>query len=205
MSAHKLNTKKIYVLFVKRLFDFATSLILLVLLSPMILLLLLTVFLQFFANPFFVQERIGKGGRLFKIYKIRTFKTTEDYASVDRFGKLLRKLSLDELPQLGNILMGHMSFVGPRPLLVEYRDYYSDEQWRRHEVKPGLTGYAQVVVGNSPDWDLRMKYDQDYLGRISFWFDLMILLKTIGTLFKHNGRTDASVEIERFDQFVQRK
>jgi len=203
MSAHKLDTKKIYVLFVKRLFDFVGSMILLVILSPLILLLTLVVFVHFFANPFFVQNRIGKDGELFKIYKFRTFKIKEDFASVNLFGKLLRRLSLDELPQLGNILVGDMSFVGPRPLLVEYRDYYSEEEWHRHKVKPGLTGYAQVAVGNSPDWKERMKYDIAYLEKISFFFDLKILVKTICVLVNARRRDDANVEIERFDQFVR--
>jgi lipopolysaccharide/colanic/teichoic acid biosynthesis glycosyltransferase len=137
--------------------------------------------IQFFFvdHPFFIQDRPGRNGTIFKMLKFRTFKIDDDVSSVTWFGKFLRASSLDELPQLLNILRGEMSFVGPRPLLVEYLPLYSDNQRKRHNVKPGITGLAQVKGRNSISWNESLKLDVEYADNLSFTLDLKILLMTI--------------------------
>jgi len=183
--------------------DFSVSLLLTILLAPLMILLALINALVLGGTPFFKQPRLGKGGALFNIYKFRTFRMGDDYESVNKFGRFLRASSLDEIPQLINILLGHMSFVGPRPLLSEYKGHYTEKEWTRHEVKPGLTGLAQVSLGNSSDWVRRMDFDVEYLNKISFWFDLKVLILTILLPFK--ARNNSNVEIERFDEFSKRR
>ena len=133
------------------------------------------------APVFFLDERAGKGGQAFRLVKVRTMRVGEgsDAARLTRFGAFLRKTSLDELPELWNVLKGEMALVGPRPLPVRYLPRYSAEQRRRHEVLPGLTGWAQVHGRNALDWDEKYRYDVDYVDNRSFWLDMKILLMTV--------------------------
>ncbi len=124
---------------------------------------------------FFAQKRIGKEGRIFTLYKLRTMKNNE----ITSLGKFLRRWSIDELPQLWNVAKGEMSLVGPRPLLVEYREFYSDQQNRRHEVLPGVTGLSQISGRNRLDWDRRFELDVFYVDHHSFLLDMKIILKTL--------------------------
>jgi len=147
------------------------------------------------APVLFRQERPGLHGKLFYLYKFRTMRTPKlgepelasDSQRLTSFGNLLRKTSLDELPELWNILKGDMSFVGPRPLLVQYLSRYNSEQARRHEVRPGLTGWAQVNGRNAVSWKDRFVMDVWYVDHVSLWLDLQILVKTIGLVFSARG------------------
>ena len=154
----------------------------------------------------FAQERPGLGGKLFTLYKFRTMtdekgsdgKFLSDDERLTDFGRLLRSTSLDELPELFNILRGEMSLVGPRPLLVEYLKRYSPRQSRRHEVRPGLTGYAQVMGRNSLSWEERLERDVDYVEHITFLGDLKILFGTVKIVLKREGissKTSPTMEI----------
>jgi undecaprenyl phosphate N,N'-diacetylbacillosamine 1-phosphate transferase len=175
--------KKIF----KRMIDFSLSLFVLLILSPV--LILVTLFL-FFANkgkPFFVQKRPGKNERLFKIVKFKTMNDAKDKEGnllpdskrLTPIGRFVRKTSLDELPQLINILKGDMSLIGPRPLLIKYLPYYTEEEKVRHTVRPGITGLAQIHGRNSVGWDQRLAYDIEYVTNMSFKLDFFILYKTI--------------------------
>jgi lipopolysaccharide/colanic/teichoic acid biosynthesis glycosyltransferase len=179
----------------KRIFDlFATSLGLL-LLSPFILLTALVVRIFLGTPVLFRQKRPGYKGQPFFVYKFRTMADATDSAGnllpdserLTRPGRFLRALSLDELPQLFNILRGEMSVVGPRPLLMEYLPYYSAEQFRRHEAYPGLTGWAQINGRNAIDWPTRLAMDVWYVDHWSFWLDIKIILITIWKVLKREG------------------
>ena len=155
----------------------------------------------------FMQKRPGKDGKIFTLYKFRTMtdeidamgELLPDEVRLKKFGKFLRSTSLDELPELVNILKGEMSFVGPRPLLVEYLELYNEEQSRRHEVRPGLTGLAQVNGRNDTTWADRLRYDVEYVNNISFKNDLLIILKTIKLVFTRKGvSSSTSVTMEKF-------
>jgi undecaprenyl phosphate N,N'-diacetylbacillosamine 1-phosphate transferase len=166
----------IYKRIIKPVFDCCLAFILLSLLIPIILVLLFLLFLQNNGSPFFSQSRPGKHGKLFTIYKLKTMRDTRDDSGdllpdnlrMTPLGKIIRKLSLDELPQLWNILKGDMSFVGPRPLLPEYLPLYSKEQEKRHEVKPGITGWAQVNGRNAISWKQKFEYDLWYIKVLSW-------------------------------------
>lgn len=138
---------------------------------------------------FFVQRRAGKDGREFAIFKLRTMRpgTDDDASRLTRWGAFLRASSLDELPELVNVLRGEMTLVGPRPLPVEYLSRYTAEQNRRHEVLPGLTGWAQVNGRNALDWETKFRYDVEYVERRSFWFDLKILFLTVSVVLSARG------------------
>ena len=180
-----------YAKFIKRLLDFVLSFVALLALSPV--LLILTVFgaIKMKGNPFFTQKRPGKNEKIFKLIKFRTMTCEKDENGnllpdaqrLTRYGKLLRSTSLDELPELINILKGDMSIVGPRPLLVEYLPWYNQEEKRRHSVLPGLTGWAQVNGRNSVDWETRFKLDVEYVDNISLRKDLEILFLTVKKVF----------------------
>ena len=179
----------------KRLFDLACSFVLLVLLSPMMLLLAIGVKLDLGSPILFKQLRPGLYGRPFMLYKFRTMRgaaTGEAGVHTDEqrltgFGRWLRRTSLDELPELWNVLRGNMSLVGPRPLLMRYLPLYSAEQMRRHEVRPGLTGWAQVNGRNALGWDDKFKLDVWYVDHRSLLLDLKILAMTIGAVIKREG------------------
>lgn len=186
--------KKIF----KRMLDIILSLTTIIILFPIFFLISILV-LIFLGKPvFFKQSRIGKNEEKFNMYKFRTMtnKTDKkgellpDEKRLTKFGKFLRKTSLDELPEFFNILTGKMSFIGPRPLLVEYLDYYTEEEHHRHDVRPGLTGLAQVNGRNLLSWDERFKKDIEYVNNITFVGDVKIIIKTIKTVLKHEGITD---------------
>ena len=172
----------------KHFIDKVFALVALIVLSPLILLIGIILFLDLKAWPIFVQKRPGFQQKIFSIYKFKTMRdiTDEkgallpDFDRVTPLGKVIRKLSLDELPQLINVLKGQMSFVGPRPLLPEYLPLYTEEQNKRHRVKPGITGWAQVNGRNALSWQEKFKLDVYYVENQSFVFDLKILIKTAG-------------------------
>ena len=178
--------------FSKRLFDIVAALIGLIILSPVILLTAILVRIFFGTPILFRQQRPGYKGCPFLICKFRTMTNRlsadgnllPDSKRLTPFGHFLRSLSLDELPELFNILRGEMSFVGPRPLLMQYLPLYSPEQARRHDVVPGLTGWAQVNGRNAIDWPTRFKLDVWYVDHWSFWLDIQIILMTVGKVFK---------------------
>ncbi|MEM7112987.1 MAG: sugar transferase [Chloroflexota bacterium] len=179
----------------KKLFDFGAALFLTFTLSPIFLLVMVAVWLAFGSSVFFRQERPGKNGRLFTIFKFRTMtdardaegKLLPDAQRVTRFGKFLRATSLDELPELFNILRGEMSLVGPRPLLPEYLDLYTPEQQRRHLVKPGLTGWAQINGRNAISWEKRFNLDVWYVQNLSWQLDVKILFLTVWRVLRREG------------------
>lgn len=180
----------------KRFFDILISLILLVLLSPLLLIVSLIVHIKLGWPVLFKQQRPGLNCKLFTMYKFRTMisKTHDEHGNqlpddkrLTSFGLWLRTTSLDELPELFNVLKGDMSFVGPRPLMVKYLDRYTAEQNRRHEVKPGITGWAQVNGRNNMTWEEKFNYDVWYVDNQSFRLDLKIIVKTIGQVFKRSG------------------
>ena len=191
--------------FSKRLFDIIAALIGLGILSPFILLTAILVCIFLGTPILFSQQRPGYKGRPFFIYKFRTMtdrlgadgNLLPDSERLTPFGRFLRSLSLDELPELFNILRGEMSFVGPRPLLIQYLPLYSPEQARRHDVVPGLTGWAQVNGRNAIDWPTRFKLDVWYVDHWSFWLDIQIILMTVRKVFKPtdvNQEGQATVE-----------
>lgn len=189
-----------YAKYFKRLIDFFFSLFGLILLSPLMVVLTVTGAIVMKGNPFFIQKRPGKkdkngNEKIFSLIKFRTMTNAKDNNGnllpsserLNRYGSLLRKLSLDELPELWNILKGDMSLIGPRPLLVKYLPLYSEEQRHRHDVRPGLTGYAQIKGRNALSWEEKFELDNEYVNNISFVFDLSIFFKTIITVFKRQN------------------
>lgn len=197
----------LYCRYGKRCLDFALALAALLLLWPVLLILTLTGAVALGGNPFFVQQRPGRGEEIFSLIKFRTMNNRKDkYGGLlpdeDRltpYGKLLRATSLDELPELINILKGELSFVGPRPLLVEYLPLYSPTQRKRHSVPPGLTGYAQVNGRNALSWEKRFALDVWYTEHVSMLLDVQILLRTVGCVFSRKGiSSDTSATMEPF-------
>ena len=181
--------------FSKRIFDFLVSLLALVILSPVLVVLSLLVILFLGLPVIFSQARPGLNGKIFRLYKFRTMRTLRDASGnllpdeqrLTRFGRFLRSSSLDELPELFNVLKGQMSLVGPRPLLVQYLDRYTPEQARRHHVLPGITGWAQVNGRNALSWEEKFALDVWYVDHRTFWLDIKILLMTLGKIFKREG------------------
>ncbi|MEO2190211.1 sugar transferase [[Clostridium] innocuum] len=181
-----------YRLFFKRFLDFTLSLIAIILLSPIYLIVAILVRVKLGSPVIFKQERPGKDEKIFKMYKFRsmTSETDEegnllpDEVRLTPFGKKLRATSLDEIPELFNILKGDMSIVGPRPLLVEYLPYYKNEEKHRHDVRPGLTGWAQINGRNATSWEERFRKDLQYVEKMTLTFDLKIILKTIKKVVK---------------------
>ena len=181
--------------FVKRVFDIVISVCSLVILSPVLLIVAILVRTKLGSPVLFSQERPGFKGKIFRLYKFRSMTDKRDESGqllpdgerLTSFGKSLRSASLDELPELWNILKGNMSLVGPRPLLVQYLPLYSAEQMRRHDVRPGLTGYAQVNGRNAVSWQDKFAMDCWYVDNISFWLDLKILCSTVVMVFKRSG------------------
>ncbi|MEA1953173.1 MAG: undecaprenyl phosphate N,N'-diacetylbacillosamine 1-phosphate transferase [Campylobacterota bacterium] len=171
---------------IKRLFDITLALILIILFSPFYIIVSILILTKMGSPIFFRQKRPGKDENIFGIYKFRTMTNDKDKDGVllpdeqrlKGLGKTIRSLSLDELPQIFNVLKGEMSFVGPRPLLIEYLELYNDEQKRRHDVKPGITGWAQVNGRNAISWEQKFEYDVWYVDNQSFWLDIKILWMT---------------------------
>lgn len=188
----------LYRKFGKRLFDVLFSASLLIVLSPVILIIALIVYAKMGRPILFSQERPGLNEKIFTLYKFRTMtnaygpdgKLLPDSSRLSRFGKILRSTSLDELPELWNILKGDMSFVGPRPLLVQYLSLYSDEQRHRHDVRPGLTGLAMIHGRNNLNWNDKFAYDLQYVEQQSFLLDMKILLWTVVITLKREGITE---------------
>ena len=181
--------------FLKRLIDFTLSLLAVIFLSPLLLLLMIVGFIEMSGNPFFTQQRPGKNEKIFKLIKFRTMNNKKDKfgnllpdeVRLTKYGKFLRSTSLDELPELFNILKGDMSIVGPRPLLVKYLPYYNAEEKHRHDAVPGLTGLAQVSGRNALSWEDKFALDLKYVSNITFCGDIKIILQTVGKVFKREG------------------
>ena len=181
-----------YRVFYKRVIDITVAIISLIITSP--LFIIVVIFLMIFHknNPFFIQTRPGKNAKLFKLIKFKTMtdkkdehgKLLPDEKRITKMGQFIRKISLDELPQLINVIKGDMSLVGPRPLLPEYLPLYNDFQIRRHEVKPGITGWAQVNGRNAISWQQKFEYDVWYVNHISFGLDMKILFLTVLKVLK---------------------
>lgn len=182
----------------KRLFDIVTGLLLMCVFSPIMLGVAIVVRVKLGSPILFKQERVGCHERNFTLYKFRTMTNQKDEFGNDlpdsvrltKIGLLLRRLSMDELPQLLNVVKGDMSLVGPRPLLVRYLPYYTPEERKRHSVRPGITGYAQVEGRNQLEWSSRLKLDVTYVENLSFLLDLKIIVKTISKTLKREGIAD---------------
>ncbi|WP_288883511.1 sugar transferase [Pedobacter panaciterrae] len=196
-----------YTHFLKRFFDLLTAILGLLMLSPVFLLVALFLMIANNGKPFFFQSRPGRAGRIFKIVKFKTMNDKRDAAGnllsdakrLTPVGAFVRKTSLDEIPQLLNVIKGEMSLIGPRPLLPEYLPLYSKEQNRRHEVRPGITGWAQINGRNAIGWAQKFELDVWYVDNLSFWLDLKIILLTIKKVIVKEGiSSDTSVTMEKF-------
>lgn len=196
-----------YVNLIKPLLDRFGALFLLILFSPIIFLTGLMIAIRMGHPVYFTQRRPGLHGKIFTIYKFRTMtderdsdgNLLSDAKRLKGIGQLVRNLSLDELPQLINVLKGEMSFIGPRPLLPEYLPLYTPEQARRHNVKPGITGWAQINGRNAISWEEKFRYDVEYVNTISFWIDLKIFFLTLFKVFNKEGISqNGEVTMEKF-------
>lgn len=195
-----------YKKFFKRFFDIILSLIAIIILSPVYLIISVLVLIFMGWPILFKQPRPGKNEKIFNMYKFRTMTNKKDKDGnllpddqrLPKFGKFLRKTSLDELPEMFCILTGTMSFIGPRPLLVEYLPYYTKEEHHRHDVRPGLTGLAQANGRNLVNWDDRFKLDLEYVNNVSLKMDLSVIIKTISIVLKSEGITDGKTETMTF-------
>ena len=196
-----------YRCFFKRFVDFLLSLIAIILLSPVFLVVALLVRTKLGSPILFCQERPGKDEKIFMMYKFRSMSDERDEngqlmpdeVRLTSFGKKLRSTSLDELPELFNILKGDMSIVGPRPLLVKYLPLYSAEQRKRHDVRPGLTGWAQANGRNAISWEEKFKYDVEYTEKYSFFMDLKIIFMTVRSVLRHEGiSSESAATMEEF-------
>ena len=201
-----------YAKFWKRFFDFTLSLLALIVLSPVLLILTIVGAIAMRGNPFFVQPRPGRKGKdgkekIFKLIKFRSMSNKKDKDGnllpdaerLNGYGRFLRKTSLDELGELVNIVKGDMAIVGPRPLLVEYLPLYNEYQSRRHEVRPGLTGLAQVNGRNAVSWEIRFEYDVKYVDDITLVGDMKIIFRTVIKVLKHDGiSSGTSATMEAF-------
>lgn len=193
--------------FLKHIIDFFLALIVLIITSPLILCIILLLSFANKGKPFFIQKRPGKNGKIFNIIKFKTMTDEKDVhgnllpddVRLTGIGKFVRKTSLDELPQLINVLKGDMSIIGPRPLLPSYLDLYNEFQRKRNDVKPGITGWAQVNGRNAISWPVKFEHDVWYVENLSFLLDLKILLLTIIKVFRSEGITqDGHVSSEEF-------
>jgi undecaprenyl phosphate N,N'-diacetylbacillosamine 1-phosphate transferase len=178
---------RMYSLFIKRLIDILVSLIILTLTLPVFLLLTILLVIQYKGSPFFLQLRPGKNEKLFRVIKFRTMNDAKDATGnllsdgerLTSVGKMIRKISFDEIPQLINVIIGDMSLIGPRPLLIRYLPYYNDEERKRHTVRPGISGLAQVNGRNTVSWNERLAFDIAYVENLCFKLDLEIFFKTV--------------------------
>lgn len=201
------HKKGFYEKYIKRPQDFLLALLALILLSPVLAVTALLVRTKLGSPVIFTQERPGLDGKVFKLYKFRSMtderdadgKLLPDEVRLTNFGKKLRSTSLDELPELINILKGDMSVVGPRPLLVQYLSRYNEHQARRHEVRPGFTGLAQVNGRNTISWEEKFDWDVKYVDHVTFLGDWKIIFKTVKTVLKRDGiSSESSVTMEEF-------
>ena len=193
--------------YIKRILDIISSLLAIIILSPILGMLTVIGAFEMKGNPFFTQERPGKVEKIFKLVKFRTMTNAKDKDGnllsdaerLTKYGKFLRNTSLDELPELFNILKGDMSVIGPRPLLVKYLPRYNQHQHRRHEVKPGLSGWAQVNGRNAISWEDKFNYDVEYVDNYSIVMDIKILFMTILNVLKREGiSSETSATMEEF-------
>jgi lipopolysaccharide/colanic/teichoic acid biosynthesis glycosyltransferase len=204
---------KKFQLFVKRAFDLVVSCLLVVVLVAIPVLIVVPILIKLTSKgpAVFTQERVGKDGKIFKIYKFRTMRIPEDSLDKDgnmlepkqritKIGRILRKTSIDELAQLFNIINGTMSFVGPRPTLPYQVERYNDEQKHRHDMRPGITGLAQVSGRNNLSWTEKIEYDLKYINNFSIWFDIKILFKTVAVVFKKEG-----IEFKKYDTITAKE
>ncbi len=194
--------------YLKRLFDITASLALILVLAPLFLVLSLLIWFGIGRPIIFKQERLGYQGKPFNLYKFRTMSVEQDAAGnllpdeerMTKLGKFLRSTSLDELPELLNVLLGDMSAIGPRPLLPEYKDLYTDEQWRRHEVPPGMAGPVLISGRNTLSWEEKFHQDVWYVDNWSLWLDVKILFKTVISVLKREGtNAEGHITMPRFE------
>lgn len=191
-----------YKKYIKRILDIILSLIAIIITLPIFLIVGILILIFIGQPAIFRQKRPGKNEKIFTMYKFRTMTNKKDEDGnllpdelrLTKLGKFLRKTSLDEIPEFINILKGDMSFVGPRPLLVEYLPYYTEEEHHRHDVRPGLTGWAQANGRNLVNWDERFKLDLEYVNNVSLKMDIKVILKTINVVLKREGITDGKTE-----------
>lgn len=205
----------LYAKVIKRILDFLLSLCAIIVLSPVLLVLCILVRTRLGSPIFFKQERPGRNEKIFTLCKFRTMTDERDeqgnllpdHVRLTKFGKFLRATSLDELPELFNILKGDMSIIGPRPLLVSYLPYYSEREKLRHSVRPGLTGLAQVSGRNFIDWDKRMEKDVEYVENLSFFMDMKVLMMTVQTVLGHQDEVaeDTNAVEGNFAQIRQKR
>lgn len=197
-----------YKVYFKYVLDFIVSIIIFTVLSPIFLLVTIFLFIANEGKPFFIQERPGKNNRIFKIIKFKTMNDKKDRNGnllsdserLTKIGSFVRKTSMDEIPQLLNVIKGDMSLVGPRPLLVDYLPLYNDDQKRRHEVRPGITGWAQVNGRNALSWQEKFNFDIWYIDNISFSSDIKILIMTMLNILNTSGiSSGTSVTMEKFE------
>lgn len=196
--------------FVKRMIDIIISGVGIIVLSPVLLVLWILVRVKLGGPALFTQERPGRNEKIFKLYKFRSMtderdekgELLSDEIRLTHFGKLLRSTSLDELPELFNILKGDMSLIGPRPLLVRYLPYYNEEERHRHDVRPGLTGLAQVNGRNALGWEDRFGYDLEYVNHLTFGMDCKVIAMTVGKVLKRSGTlSGADQTVADFDAY----
>ncbi len=200
----------IYARFVKRLLDILISSVMILLLCWLYAIVALLVRCKLGSPVIFHQDRPGRNGKIFPMYKFRSMSDARDAQGnllsdeerLTPFGKKLRASSLDELPELINILKGDMSLIGPRPLLIRYLPYYTKEEFRRHDVRPGLTGLAQVNGRNALNWEDRFRYDLQYVDHLTFFMDLKILFMTVGKVLKRSGSLSGDAQtVANFDAY----
>ena len=196
-----------YAKYLKRIIDFSLSLMALIVLSPVLLILIVLGMVFMRGNPFFMQERPGKDEKIFKLIKFRTMdnrknkegKLLPDEVRLNKYGRFLRATSLDELPELANIVKGDMSLIGPRPLLVKYLPYYTEREHLRHSIRPGLTGYAQVHGRNKVTWEEKFEMDVWYAEHLTFLTDIKVFFDTIKVVLSHEGVVLNA--LEDFDEY----
>jgi len=197
---------------IKRIFDVAISIVFLVLFSWLYLILAISVRVNLGSPVIYSARRIGKNNQAFKLYKFRSMTDEKDQSGqllpderrLTHFGRILRRSSLDELPEVWNILKGDMSWIGPRPWPVSYLPYFSKKEMQRHSIRPGLSGWAQVNGRTATNWDDRIKYDLDYLQNMSIWMDIIIVFLTLKSIITKSGFVDAD-EQEDFSAYRKRK
>lgn len=204
----------LYRQFFKRFWDLVLSGLAIIILSPLLTVLIIVGAIVMKGNPFFTQKRPGKKEKIFKLIKFRSMNNKKDENGnllpdekrLGKYGKFLRATSLDELPELFNIFIGNMSIVGPRPLLVKYLPYYSERQHHRHDVRPGLTGYAQAHGRNGLDWDSKFEMDLEYINKISLFGDIAIIFATVFSVLKREGISqEGQATMEDFEEYVKAK